>query len=62
MRGGHRQWPSRRLSGPTLGHAIAAYAQARAAVRRVRTALAAVARSEGGEDADPACWGALLTA
>jgi hypothetical protein len=37
----------------SLGHAIAAYAQARAdaetAVRRVRTALVAVARSEGGE-------------
>lgn len=49
-----------------LAHAIAAYAQARAdaekAARRVRRALVAVARAEGGEDADPAHWSALLRA
>jgi len=48
-----------------LAHAIHHYAKARAdaetAARRVRRALAAVARSEGGENADPARWGALLT-
>jgi hypothetical protein len=40
-----------------LAHAIAVYAKAQAdteaAARRVRRALAAVARAEGGEDADP---------
>jgi hypothetical protein len=48
-----------------LAHAIDRYAKARAdaeaAATHVRRALAAVARSEGGEDADPARWGALLT-
>jgi len=48
----------------TLAHAIAAYAKARAdtenAARRVHRALEAVARAEGGEDADPARWSALL--
>ena len=48
-----------------LAHAIDRYARARAdaetAARRVRMALAAVARSEGGEGADPARWGTLLT-
>jgi hypothetical protein len=50
----------------SLAHAIAAYAKAQAdaenGLRRVRTALVAVAMAEGGEDADPALWGALLTA
>ncbi len=49
----------------SLAHAIAAYGKARAeaetASRRVRKALEAVARAEGGEGADTAPWAALLT-
>jgi hypothetical protein len=48
----------------SLACAIDRYVRARAdaetAARRVRMALAAVAASEGGEDADPARWRVLL--
>lgn len=50
----------------SLAHAIDRYAKAQAdaemAARRVQEALAAVARAEGGKDADPTRWGALLPA
>ena len=52
------------LERASLALAIDQYAKARAgadaSAQRVRMALRAVALSEGGKDADPALWAALL--